>query len=447
MNIREHFESIALHLQACAKAGEVLLVWFAAEQSHFVRFNKSKVRQAMMIEQATLSVTLINGKKKVQKSITLTLHASDIESLSTAIAELRALVPLVPEDPHLLYSTTVQSTESNVRGKFELPDASTVINLVTKHAAGVDFVGLFASGPNMRGFANSIGQRNWHSVDSFSLEWCLYSGAPGRGDKAIKCSYSGNHFDEAVFVAKLTNASSQLKRLADTPKVLQPGPYRSLLSAAAVNELIGLLSWGGFGEKAWRTKQSPLDKLYSGEQQFSNLFTLTEDTGNGLATPFGAAGFVKPPSAPLIAKGKGVGRLISARSAQEYSIKGNGADESETPASLLLGGGSLKAANELKALDRGLIVSNLWYTNYSDRQNCRVTGMTRFSCFWVEDGEIIAPLNVMRFDDSMFNVFGANLIALGETPELMPDTSSYKQRALGSTLAPCALVEDFKLTL
>ncbi len=381
MNIREHFESIANHIQACAKQGEVLLAWFAAEQSNFVRFNQSKVRQAMLIEQATLCVTLINGKKKIQKSITLTLQKNDIESITAVITELRALVPLVPEDPHLLYATTVQSTESNMRGN--LPSTSAVIDSVTKHAAGADFVGLFSSGPNMRGFANSIGQRNWHSVDSFSLEWCLYSDAPGRGDKAIKSSYSGNHFDETVFIAKLAKAGVQLKRLADTPKVLQPGPYRSLLSSSAVNELIGLLSWGGFGEKAWRTKQSPLDKLYSGEQTFSNAFTLTEDTSNGLATPFGSAGFVKPPSVPLIAGGRGIGRLISPRTAQEYSIVGNGADESEAPASLLLSGGTLQATAELKALDCGLMISNLLYTNYTDRQNCRVTGMTRFSCFWV----------------------------------------------------------------
>lgn len=42
--------------------------------------------------------------------------------------------------------------------------------------------------------------------------------------------------------------------------------------------------------------------------------------------------------------------------------------------------------------------TQLWYLNFSDRPGGRITGMTRFASFWVEDGRIVAPLNVMRFD-------------------------------------------------
>ena len=40
--------------------------------------------------------------------------------------------------------------------------------------------------------------------------------------------------------------------------------------------------------------------------------------------------------------------------------------------------------------------------------------MTRFATFWVENGEIVAPVPVMRFDDTFPRMFGEGLIALGE---------------------------------
>ena len=64
--------------------------------------------------------------------------------------------------------------------------------------------------------------------------------------------------------------------------------------------------------------------------------------------------------------------------------------------------GSSPRDDTLAALDTGVYVGNLWYLNFSDRPACRVTGMTRFASFWVESGRIVAPVNVMRFDDSVY---------------------------------------------
>ena len=57
-------------------------------------------------------------------------------------------------------------------------------------------------------------------------------------------------------------------------------------------------------------------------------------------------------------------------------------------------------------------MNNVWYLNYSDRSACRMTGMTRFATFWVEHGVIQAPLNVMRFDESIYRMLGEHLLGL-----------------------------------
>ena len=35
--------------------------------------------------------------------------------------------------------------------------------------------------------------------------------------------------------------------------------------------------------------------------------------------------------------------------------------------------------------------------------------MTRFATFWVEDGVIQSPLEVMRFDETIYRMLGENL--------------------------------------
>jgi predicted Zn-dependent protease len=76
-----------------------------------------------------------------------------------------------------------------------------------------------------------------------------------------------------------------------------------------------------------------------------------------------------------------------------------------------------------------------------------MTGMTRFACFWVEHGRIVAPIGVMRFDDSLLRMFGEGLVALTQDAQLVPDSSTYGERALRSITAPGALVDGFRFTL
>jgi predicted Zn-dependent protease len=101
----------------------------------------------------------------------------------------------------------------------------------------------------------------------------------------------------------------------------------------------------------------------------------------------------------------------------------------------------------LAALDTGLAVGNLWYLNYSDRPACRMTGMTRFATFWVENGKVVAPVDVLRFDDTLFRILGENLEALTAERELMLESSTYGARMLTSATLPGALVSEMNFTL
>ena len=109
--------------------------------------------------------------------------------------------------------------------------------------------------------------------------------------------------------------------------------------------------------------------------------------------------------------------------------------------------GSLNKSQVLKKLDKGLYLSNIHYLNWSDNSGGRITGLTRYACFWVEDGEIIAPIKTMRFDDSFYRFLGDQLVEVEDKLTVVPETSTYGKRSLGATTCPGILVNSFSLTL
>ena len=189
--MRQSFESVADHLETLLRPGEVTTAWFAGESSEFVRFNRGRVRQPGSVRQQSLTVDLIDGSRHAAGTVTLSgERATDHARVETLVESLRDALPRLPEDPHLLYNTAVQSTERALPG--ELPAASELTERILERVGTLDFVGLYAGGRIYRGFCNSLGQRNWFERPSFNLDWSLYL----RGDKAVKCSYAGTAWDD-----------------------------------------------------------------------------------------------------------------------------------------------------------------------------------------------------------------------------------------------------------
>ncbi|MCP4868518.1 MAG: TldE/PmbA family protein [Proteobacteria bacterium] len=440
--MRSLFESTADHLTAQLSADEVLLLEFAGEGSDFVRFNGGKVRQAGHVDQAELWLDLIRGRRHAAGRVALSGQVDTDRARTLALlGRLRDALPHVPEDPHLLYSTDV--TSSVREGADGLPSAGEITDDVLAAADGTDLVGILASGGIYRGFANSLGQRNWFGSHSFNLDWSLYH----HGDKATKCGYAGETWDTALFADKMADARRQLSVVGRSAHKIEPGKYRVYLAPAALSEIVELLGWGGFGLKTQKTRRSPLLRAVEGECTLSPAVHLTENVADGLAPNFGAGGFLRPDQVQLFDGGQYKDSLVSPRSAQEYGVPTTGADAGEFPDSLDLAPGACARDAVLGELGTGIYVNNLWYLNYSDRPACRVTGMTRFATFWVENGEIVAPVDVMRFDETLYHVLGEGLVSLTEERDFLMSASTYDRRSTSSSRLPGALVNDFTFTL
>jgi predicted Zn-dependent protease len=443
VNDQAYFDEIVTAATSTLVGDEVLLANISGERTDFIRLNHGDVRQAGSVDQRTLTVDLVEGHKHVGGSVRLSgVRSVDDARLATLIDRLRDQRRLVPEDPYLLYNTEPTSTERIERGDIPAPDAA--LADIRRAGNGRDLVGIYASGDTFSGFANSLGQRNWFQSSTFNLDWCFYL----RADKAAKNLYAGFDWSDDDFAAKVEWSARQISALERTPVELAPGEYRTYLAPRAMEELLQLWAgYGAFGLRARETRQTPLLKMLVEDATLSPLVNVSEDTAHGVAPNFQSAGFLRPDSVPLIVEGRTAEALVSPRSAQEYGVATNGAVEYEYPQSMAVAPGTIATETVGDALGTGLYVGNLWYTNFSDRAACRTTGMTRFATFWMEDGDIVAPVNVLRFDDTAYHLLGDRLEGLTDTAEVLLDTSTYGERSTDSARLPGALVGAMRFVL
>jgi predicted Zn-dependent protease len=440
--MQEYFYALADVITASLHADEFYTCTFHAEDSDFVRFNRSAIRQAGTVVQRFLTLDLIHGRRHAAAEVAL---SGDFEGdrgrVSQMLTELREKLPHLPEDPHLLYATTVHSSVH--QGENRLPDRTDAVAAVLDAGNGRDLVGIYAAGGIYAGFANALGQRNWFASFTFNCDWSFYY----QRDKAVKTSYAGFSWEPTVFARKVAEATAQLDVLGRPPRTIPPGCYRVYLAPSALYDILEMLAWGGFGLKDHRTKHTTLLKMVEEGVHLHPAITIRENTRDGVAPNFQEAGFIKPDQVTLIEAGVFRDCLVSPRSAKEYEVPTNGASSAEAPEAVDMAAGKIARDDVLPQLDTGVYINNLWYLNYSDRSACRLTGMTRFATFWVEGGSIQAPLSVMRFDESIYRMLGDQLLGLTAEREFILDASTYHQRSTGSSRLPGAVVEQFTFTL
>ncbi|TAF06087.1 MAG: TldD/PmbA family protein [Nostocales cyanobacterium] len=414
-----------------------------SESSQFTRFNGAKVRQTGVVADGAIKLTLMENQRSSFRHFPFTGNWEiDWQIAYTALEELREEITLLPIDPYLVLPTANNHSREVNTGKLLTPE--TVVNKILESVADLDFTGMYAGGVIIRGYGDSSGQKHWFGTDSFSLDYSLFMAS----GQAVKGTFAGSEWDESAYIAKINEGKEQLVLLSRQPKELPKGQYKTYFSPAAVAELLGMLSWGAISEADIQQGNSALVALSRQEKQLSPKFSLKENFKSGLVPRFDDLGEMAAEELFLIEKGVLVNTLVNSRTAKEYHKPANGANSSETLRSPEISTGNLAFDQILPSLDTGLYVSNLHYLNWSDRQTGRITGMTRYACFWVENGEIVAPIENLRFDESLYRFWGeANLVDLTNFQEFIPEVGTYSSRQLGGSLVPGILVEDFTYTL
>ena len=438
--MQNYFFNLSDKLFSQLSKDEILTCNLESEASDFVRFNKNKIRQAGHVNQQKLTLTLVNKNVQVTSSLQISgIEADDELLLKHSLQTMREKTGLLPDDPFLNISSEVHNTDFSHSN--ELPESGDMVNQILKKGNGMDLVGILANGIISNGFCSSYGQRNWHSNNSFNFDWSCYY----ESDKAVKNNYSGFEWQSGKISQHMQSANEQLEIIKKKSIRLKPDKYRVYLAPSALNEIIDMMCWNGFSLKGHRTKQTPLLKMITEDKELSASVDLIENNSAGLTPCFSEEGFIIPDKVKLIENGRYQQTLANARSAKEYNQATN--CDVERPVSLAMSSGTINNDKILKVLDTGIYINNLWYCNFSDYNNCRITGMTRFACYWVENGVPIAPVSVMRFDETIYNILGSRLTDITADREQLIDPGSYGKRSCSSVLLPGIFVDDFSLTL
>jgi len=414
----------------------------SSERSQFTRFNQAKVRQTGYVADGWIELTLIQNQRSSFRQFAFTGNWEvDWQVADKALRDLREELPLLPVDPYLVLPSGTDTSREIHSGNLLAVEAvvPTVLELVAK----LDFTGLYAGGVVIKAYGDSSGKKHWFATDSFTLDYSIFTPQ----GQAVKGIFAGSDWNNEAYAAQINYAKKQLELLSHPAKELPRGQYRTYFAPAAVADLLGMFSWGGVSEADLQQGGSALASLWRQEKQLSPAFSLKENFRRGLMPRFNEWGEMAPLELALIEQGVLVNTLVNSRTAKEYQKTTNGANGYESLRVPEVSLGNLGFEQILPSLDTGLYVSNLHYLNWSDRPSGRITGMTRYACFWVEGGEIVAPIENLRFDDTLYRFWGEKLIDLTNFQEFIPEVGTYEGRQLGGSMVPGMLVEDFTYTL
>ena len=440
--MKKVFKSISESLFKELKSGEDVILSFSGENSQFIRFNNASVRQTGLVDDADIELKFISNNRICGGGFTISGNMEiDLARGKHEIERMRNETNELPEDPFLvppknLGSSNVVKVSSGL--KFE--DS---IDAILPAMSGTDFVGILANGKMFRGNANSKGQNHWFETDTYSLDYSLVTS----NHQMVKGSFSGSDWNQDEYESYVNRSKEKLSLMERKPIKIKTGDYRTWFESAAVSDFLGMFSWNGISEASLRQGCSGFGKMRHNDARLSPKFSVIEDFSPGYCPKFNSDGEVAPDQLALIEAGKLKNTLISSRSAKEYGLQSNYAENGEFLRSPRMAIGNLNQNDVVERLDRGLFLSNIHYLNWSDNPGGRITGLTRYACFWVEGGEIVAPIETMRFDDSFYRFFGDQLSEVEDRLYSNPEVGTYGGRSLGATSCPGILVDSFSLTL
>jgi len=429
--------------------------YLSAEKVWYLRLNQARIRQITLVEQAHLQMSLQKDQKEWHIELGLSGNPQqDLEKIKVYINQAmthwndleshRRVVPLSAALPAKYHECTEEP--------FDFEITQQLSQWLTQSPRG-DLCGLFCYGHSYVFSLNSLGvEREFLNLNGF-FDYSLYDQNSLGQPKATKDTYFFQRFDPVAMEERWQKKHQEIRLLKKAPRPLERGTYRAYLAPDAVAELLSTLSWGGLSYDTFQKGICPLEAFFKVEREFSSLLSMKENFHLNLGPSFNSLGEIPPRELSLIHEGKKQNFLISSSSARKYGIESNFAEGHggwgyESPRSLEVLPGTLPDSDILKALDRGLYLGALHYCNWSHQQSASITGMSRFACFWVENGEIQHPIEDFRFDVSLYELWGPRgLLGLTEKAEIMPRTGTYGARDLGGMKSPGFLVDGFRCVL
>lgn len=301
-------------------------------------------------------------------------------------------------------------------------------------------------------FANSAGQSAQSACTEVVLDGIARLGGNDGVARASGTGLSG--VDGALLGAR----AAAKARVGGEPVELPPGRYQVVLEPTAVHDVLRCLSIYGFGGRAVNERRS---FARVGEAQLDTSVSIVDD-----ATAPGAVGLTVDadgtPKRPVELVTAGVTMAVAhdRRTAAEAGTSSTGhavldgfwgpmpvnlrltrANGGAGAAAVGAAGGGVSPSEvdgpvadsdveELVAgVDRGVLVTDHWYTRVLDPRTLVMTGLTRNGVWLIEGGQLVAPVRNLRFTQSYPEALGPGAV-LGIGRHGTTLTSNYEDSSL-----------------
>ena len=275
-------------------------------------------------------------------------------------------------------------------------------------ADGLESAGFCATEGVSVAFANSAGQRLSGRSTTARLDGIARTGTSDGSARSASVRLADLDGNRAG-----ADAVRRARDAADASD-LPPGRDEVVLSPSCVVNLLGFLAIYGFNGRAVEEGRS-FARL--GEEQFDAAVTLADDVGHpdAVGVAFDAEGTPKR-RVELVHAGVTTSLIHDRRTAKALGAESTGNAVAGAgaigalPANLVLEGGSSSADDLIAGVERGVLVTDFWYTRILDPRTLVVTGLTRNGVWLVEDGKVVRPVTNMRFTQSFLDALGPGAV-------------------------------------
>ena len=275
-------------------------------------------------------------------------------------------------------------------------------------ADGLETAGFCSTDGREVAFANSAGQRLSGRSTTAMLDGIART--PTSDGSARGASARLADLDGSVVGAEAVRRARSSADATD----LGPGRYEVVLSPSCVVNMLLFLALHGFNGRAVDEGRS---FARIGEAQFDAALDLADDVAHPLAVgiPFDAEGTPKR-RVELVHDGVTSGLIHDRRTAKALGAESTGnavagaGSWGALPANLVLSPGSSSRDELIGEVERGLVVTDFWYTRILDPRTQVVTGLTRNGVWLVENGRVVRPVTNLRFTQSFLEALGPGAV-------------------------------------
>jgi len=402
------------------------------------RFANSEISQNVIITDASMSLTLYDGKKQATCS-TNDLTPMGIEQLVKNAEEMLKFVPEGAFGAFPLSTENVTECISdgrfypafNVKNRAEYIKQGVALLEPDFSAAGaltLTYTGL-AIGDSTGGFRYA----NYEAI-SFNTVVSHTSGADGAG--------------ECVSYTDIPDIVGCFKKAQDTARAaLNPispelGGFTVILSPSAFGDLVSFMTMMLSAKSVDDGVSFARGKL--GEKLFGENLNVRDDVmHNSLCPlPFDVEGNPRRVLS-LVENGKISAFLYDNKTASKHGVEPTGHAVSSrfysgaVPTNIVVDGGDMSLDEIIASTEKGIFINEFHYSNFVNARNLQVTGLTRNGTFLIENGKLTKPISTMRFTESLLDAFN-NISAISREIELVS--------GFGASLVPAVRIENFHFT-